>query len=231
MAGAVMNSPQDMPGFQPASEIPRRNLSREIELEEKIRASEVEIERLRDVADGAPSGPAAGKPATTGPKPQEWQALQTVISDLLEANRELQATAKKQALQIEDLQKAKKDLQEDIEQIREYFPKLVSEDRARLKALECKPPEENSEISRKRAERIKEYVKENGTPRKFLDRGTGKYIEGRFVRFDHLRSYLDNCGKWQLNRALRALFNIYPGEYCKKKLNKTTWVLVERPKL
>lgn len=224
-----MDSPQEMPGFQPASEIPRRNLTREEELEEEVRQSRAETMRVLELLGSEQSQ--SGKPATTGPKPQEWQALQTVISDLLEANRELQATAKKQTMQIEDLQKAKKDLQEDIEQIREYFPKLVSEDRARLKALESKPPEENSEISRKRAERIKEYIKENGTPRKFLDRGTGKYIEGRFVRFEHLRSYLDNCGKWQLNRALRALLNIYPGEYCKKKLNKTTWVLVERPKL
>lgn len=51
---------------------------------------------------------------------------------------ELQATVKKQARQIEDLEKAKKDLQQDIEEIREHFPALVTDDRKRIRVLEEK---------------------------------------------------------------------------------------------
>jgi len=104
----------------------------------------------------------------------------------------------------------------------------IAADKRRIKALEH--PEKDSETNRMRAEKIKEYLAQNGTPGKFLNKRTLKLIEGRAVRFELLRSYL-GCDKWQLNRALRTLFQIYPGEYCKKKLNKTTWLLVERPKL
>jgi len=137
MAGAFVSSPQEMPGFLPALEIPPRNITREEELEEEVRQSKVETMQVLELLGSEQTQ--ARRPAATGPKPQEWQALQTVISDLLEANVELQATAKRQAKQIEDLEKAKKDLQQDIAEIREYFPKLVAEDRVRLTVLEQGP--------------------------------------------------------------------------------------------
>lgn len=237
-----------LPGFVPASDIPSRNLTREEELEEQVRQSKAETLRVLELLGSEPA-----RNLTTGPKPQEWQALQTVLSDLLEANRDLHERLGKQGRQIEELKNTNKQLQRDVHDIRELAKESIdgikSEvasckqliddfsgrlaldialDRQRLAKLEH--PEINSRTNVDRAEKIKEYLAENGTPGKFRDKRNSKMIEGKAVRFELLRSYLD-CDKWQLNHALRALFRKYPGEYCKRKLNKTTWLLVERPKL
>jgi len=148
-----MISEAQLPGFVTASEIPPGNLSREEELEELVRKLSADAERRSDMDNSGPASQAT-RNLTTDPKPQEWQALQIVISDLLEANKELQATVKKQAQQIEDLENANKDLQEDIEQIRDYFPKLLTEDRKRLRALEQKNKPQETEINKEHIHKL-----------------------------------------------------------------------------
>ena len=103
-----MISEAQVPGFVPASEIPPGNLSREEELEELVRKLSADAERRSDIDNSGPARQAAGR-LPAGPKPQEWQSLQIVISDLLEANKDLQATVKKQALQIEELKQKLKE--------------------------------------------------------------------------------------------------------------------------
>ena len=99
------------------------------ELEEfatKIRSKDAELEELREAKSGAM-------------KPKERQALVLLLSDIRKENEDLKEQAVKQAGQIEDLTKALKDIQEDIEQIRDDFPRLLAEDRRRLKLLEDGP--------------------------------------------------------------------------------------------
>lgn len=122
-----------LPGFMPASQILPKNLNREEELEEQVRQDAAEKERLKELLSRAKITQPAGI------KPQEWQALQIVISDLLEAKKDLQSTVKKLTLQIEDLQKANRDLQQDIVDIRALFTEMMAEDRRRIKALELGP--------------------------------------------------------------------------------------------
>lgn len=148
MAGAAMSSPD----FLPASEIPPRNLAYEQELEEKIRQSEAENERLQDLAGSeAPiARPEPRKATGSGIKPQELQALQEVISDLLEANKGLQATTKKQALQIEDLQKANKKLGQEVYDVHEMARSIISDVAKRVTAIEerNKPRETENNAAR-----------------------------------------------------------------------------------
>jgi len=72
-------------------------------------------------------------------KPEERQGLRETINDLLTEVQSLQADSNKQAREIEDLKRAKKELEDDIEQIREHFPRLVAEIKARLAVLEEGP--------------------------------------------------------------------------------------------
>ena len=92
----------------------------------KIRSKDAELEELREAKSGAM-------------KPLERQALVLLLSDIRKENEDLKEQAVKQAGQIEDLTKALKDIQEDIEQIRDDFPRLLAEDRRRLKLLEDGP--------------------------------------------------------------------------------------------
>ena len=92
----------------------------------KIRSKDAELEELREAKSGAM-------------KPKERQALVLLLSDIRKENEDLKEQAVKQAGQIEDLTKALKDIQEDIEQIRDDFPRLLAEDRRRLKLLEDGP--------------------------------------------------------------------------------------------
>lgn len=98
-----------MSGFCLASVIGPSPSEREI-YEATIRS---QAEQLQEARDASQSG---------GMKPQEKQALIQLLSDLTR--------------EVKDLKKSLKEAQEDIEQIREYFPKLVSEDRKRIKDLE-----------------------------------------------------------------------------------------------
>jgi chromosome segregation ATPase len=223
-------------GFQPASELPSSS-SREQELEGIIKRQSEQLEKLQDELS-APSI-----------RPDELQKLIILLNTFDGRIRELEGEVERQAIQIDDLCKEAKANVQEVYEVRtllkdavdklkvevassnQFVERLaddIGNDRCRIKALEH--PQRESEINRKRAEKIREYLVENGTPGKFLDKRTHKLVEGKAVRFELLRSYLD-CDKWQLNRALRTLFQIHPGEYCKKKLNKTTWLLVERPKL
>jgi len=121
-----------LPGFVPASQILPKNLNREEELEEQVRQDATEKERLRELLSRAKIAQPAGI------KPQEWQALQIVINDLLEAKRELQATVRRQTLQIEELQKANKDLQQEVYDVHEMARTIISDVAKRVTAIEDK---------------------------------------------------------------------------------------------
>ena len=103
-----MISEAQLPGFVPASEIPPGNLSREEELEDLVRKLSADAERRSNMDNSGPASQAAGR-LPAGPKPQEWQSLQIVISDLLETKKDLQATVKKLTIQIEELKQKLQD--------------------------------------------------------------------------------------------------------------------------
>lgn len=149
-----MDSPQEMPGFLPASTIPRRNLTREEELEEEVRRSKAETMRVLELLGSEQSQ--SRKPATTGPKPQEWQALQTVISDLLEANKNLQATVKKQALQIEDLQKANDRIEQNVIDVKGLAKTRIGELLAEIVDIRAARKLDNERVN-DHAEAIEEF--------------------------------------------------------------------------
>ena len=156
-----MISEAQLPGFVPASEILPGNLSREGELEELVRKLSADAERRSNMVDSGPAGQATGKlPAV--PKPQEWQSLQIVISDLLEAKKDLQSTVKKLTLQIEDLQKANGDLQQDIIDIRALFTEMMAEDRRRIKALELGPDNTDNATAKAHVDELYNHMKAIG---------------------------------------------------------------------
>jgi hypothetical protein len=182
-------------------------------------------------------------------KPEERQAIRETINDLLIETQSLRSVSDTQVRQIERLQDLVKDQSEQMGLLRDGIVRLQGEvasckqqytaeigriagdiaaDRRRIRDLEH--PNVDTETNRSRAEKIKLYTSENATIYKFIDRRSGKSTEGRIVKFELLRLHL-NCDKWQLNRALATLIKLYPGEYCKKKLNKNKWFLVELPKL
>jgi len=166
-----------------------------------------------------------------GPSPSEADQLRELCSRQAEQIERLQDLAKEQTEQIGLLRDGIVRLQSEVAscvKLQENHSAVLNKLIDRTCSLENK--KNDSEINKERARKIAEYLAENGTPGKFLDKRTMKLIEGRAVRFELLRSYLE-IDKWQLNRALRTLTKMHPGEYCKKKLNKTTWILVERPKL
>jgi hypothetical protein len=211
-----------LPAFQLASNL-GPSPSREQELEERCARQAEENERLREMLEGAEAPQACIHP-------NEKQAFLQVLSDLAKRVEHLEKLAAREAAENEDLRKKNKELDGEIYEVRQMARTIIQDACKRITAIEEKSKPENSETNQIRAKKIKEYLAENGTPGKFLDKRTRKLVEGRAVRFELLRSYLE-IDKWQLNRALRALLKMYPGEYCKKKLNKTTWILVERPKL
>jgi hypothetical protein len=202
-----------------------------------------QIEQLQDLATEPQQ--AEKQPQDAVMQPSEKQALIEILSGLAERVKALELLTAKQAREIEDLQSLPKDQSDQIGLVKDGIVRLQAEVAGctqlqrnhsavlsklidRINEQETKKGE--SETNTERAKKIKAYLSENGTPGKFLDKRTLKLIEGRAVRFELLRSYL-KIDKWQLNRALHTLIKMYPGEYCKKKLNKTTWLLVERPKL
>ena len=145
-----------LPGFMPASQILPKNLNREEELEEQVRQDAAEKERLKELLSRAKITQPAGI------KPQEWQALQIVISDLLEAKKDLQSTVKKLTLQIEDLQKANRDLQQDIVDIRALFTEMMAEDRRRIKALELGPDNTDNATAKAHVDELYNHMKAIG---------------------------------------------------------------------
>ena len=145
-----------LPGFMPASQILPKNLNREEELEEQVRQDAAEKERLKELLSRAKITQPAGI------KPQEWQALQIVISDLLEAKKDLQSTVKKLTLQIEDLQKANRDLQQDIVDIRALFTEMMAEDRRRIKALELGPDITDNTTAKTHVDELYNHMKAIG---------------------------------------------------------------------
>ena len=92
-----------LPGFVPASQILPKNLDREKELEEQVRQDAAEKERLRELLSRAKITQPAGI------KPQEWQALQTFINDLLMECQTQKVALEKQRLTIEELKQKLRD--------------------------------------------------------------------------------------------------------------------------
>jgi hypothetical protein len=231
-----------LPAFQLASDLPLSPDERE--------AYEAQLQALMNQLDSSRQD---SRGTNLQPEPKshpvmqsaEKQALLEALSDLGERIKALELLAAKQARQIEELQSLPKDQSDQIGLLKDGIVRLQAEVASctqlqknhsavlsklidRINEQETKKGE--SETNTERAKKIKEYLAENGTLGKFLDKRTMKLIEGRAVRFELLRSYLV-IDKWQLNRALHTLLKMHPGEYCKKKLNKTTWLLIERPKL
>jgi len=97
-----------LPGFVPASQILPKNLDREKELEEQVRLDAAEKERLRELLSRAKIVQPAGI------KPQEWQALQTVINDLLMECQTQKVALEKQRLTIEELKQKLQDQENSI---------------------------------------------------------------------------------------------------------------------
>ena len=230
--------------FQRASEIvPAR--SRENVQEELISKHAEPPEWLQDDDPRVSESIASMKPA------EKWLIL--LLNNFAGKVRELEAERDHQAKDIEDLKKELSEMHETVIVIRDLSREAISrlksevascnqllnsemgrlagdiaQDRRRITALEN--PEQESETNQKRAEKIRSYAIDNASPYKFIDKRSKKQVEGRVVKFELLRLHLD-CDKWQLNRALAALIKMYPGEYCKKKLKKNKWFLVELPKL
>ena len=92
-----------LPGFVPASQILPKNLDREKELEEQVRLDAAEKERLRELLSRAKIVQPAGI------KPLEWQALQTVINDLLMECQTQKVALENHRLIIEDLKQKLQD--------------------------------------------------------------------------------------------------------------------------
>lgn len=114
-----------LPSFVPASELPS-SPSREEELEAIIRRQAEQLERLQD----------DGPQRECSVEPREIRKFIDIISVLDGRIVTLEKLVEKQAVQISDLNKDMREAQEDIEQIRLYFPKLIAEDRHRLAEIE-----------------------------------------------------------------------------------------------
>lgn len=125
-----------LPGFQSAAEL-GPSLGREQELEELCSRQAEQIEKFESLLE-RPNLPVKS-PAGSIIKPEEKQALIQLLSDLGKRVEDLEKLTARQARLIDDLQKAKNEAVEDIEQIRLYFPKLIAEDRKRIAALEEGP--------------------------------------------------------------------------------------------
>jgi uncharacterized coiled-coil protein SlyX len=129
-------------GFQPASEL-GPSPSREAELEALCHSQAEQLERLHDRM--TESGPMPKCPPVM--KPEEKQTLVQLLSDLAKRVEDLERLTAKQAREIEDLKSAKKEAEEDIEQIREHFPRLIMETKARLKAIEEKGKPQKTDVT------------------------------------------------------------------------------------
>jgi hypothetical protein len=125
-----------LPDFQLASEI-GPSPSEADQLREQCSRQAEQIERLQELVTEAQ--PADKQPKGAIIKPEEKQALVQLLSDLAKQVEDLERLTARQAKEIQDLKKSKAEAEEDIRQIREYFPKLVAEDRARLTMLEACP--------------------------------------------------------------------------------------------
>lgn len=124
-------------GFQSAADL-GPSPPREVELEEQCRRMAAENEMLREIVDAPNTAPKAAR-TEASLKPEEKQKLFEIISNLGKRVEDLEKLTARQAREIEELQKAKKEAEDDIEQIRLYFPKLIAEDRKRIAALEEGP--------------------------------------------------------------------------------------------
>jgi len=117
-----------LPSFIVASELPPSPSEREA-LEDTIRRQAEQLEKLQD----------GGSPQKAGIKPDELQKLIILLNGFDGRIKELERLTEKQSVQINDLSKDLREAQEDIEQIRDHFPRLISEVKKRLKTLERGP--------------------------------------------------------------------------------------------
>ena len=192
------------PGFKLASEI-GPGLSQEEEHQAQIKYLLDINAKLNEALDA--------KPQESGTmKPQEKEALVLIIDELQTGLKLCQSTIEKQAATIKDQGKAISDLKQDIKDIREYFPKLVSEDRQRLKALEH-PDKQPGQTAQDRAKKINEYMEKRPD-----HKASYEALKGFLLINDVL-----------LNFALAALKKEYPDKYImiKDKLDRRKKWLME----
>jgi predicted RNase H-like nuclease (RuvC/YqgF family) len=145
--------------------------------------------------------------------------LESIKGDLL-------ARIERQERTIEQLTKENEKLRNEMYDLREMTKCVIKDISVRLSVVEKE--KRDSQTSIERAERMKGYLSTCTRMETFRDRKTQSVVKGRCATFESLRGYLD-CDKWQLNRAIKALTKKYPGKFAVRKLNKTSWALVELP--
>jgi seryl-tRNA synthetase len=124
-----------LPAFQLASTLGPSTDERE-EFAAKIRSKDAELEELREAKRSGAM------------KPQERQALVQLLSDM--------------SRKIEDLTKALKEAQNDIEWIQESIPKLIAEDRKRIADLENGPDISKSDAAKAHVNELYKHMKTIG---------------------------------------------------------------------
>ena len=114
-------------GFQPASELgPSPSMIEE--LEDLVRAQAAQIERYQDAEPN--------RSASQGFKSEKKLALIKILDQLIGRCKEQSRTIESLKKENEDLKNKLSDVQQDLLDIRDYFPKLLAEDRQRITALE-----------------------------------------------------------------------------------------------
>lgn len=139
-----------LPSFVPASELPPSPSEREA-LEDKIREQAAQLEKLQDGGERAPRI-----------KPDELQKLIILLNTFDGRIKDLEIQTERHARQIDDLTKDARDIQEDIEQIRDHFPRLIAEVNKRLKVLEEGPDPSKSATAQAHIEELYEHMEAIG---------------------------------------------------------------------
>ena len=139
-----------IPSFVIASELPPSPSEREA-LEDKIRAQAAQLEKLQDGGECAPRI-----------RPDELQKLIILLNTFDGRIKELEVQTERHARQIDDLTKDARDIQEDIEQIRDHFPRLIAEVNRRLKVLEAESSPNESATAQAHIEELYEHMETIG---------------------------------------------------------------------
>ena len=120
-------------------------------MEDRIREQATQLEKLQDGGERAPRI-----------KPDELQKLIILFNTFDGRIKELELLTAKHVIQIDDLTKDARDIQEDIEQIRDHFPRLIAEVNKRLKVLETGPDLSKSATVKAHIEELYEHMETIG---------------------------------------------------------------------
>jgi hypothetical protein len=122
-------------GFQSAADLGPSPSENE-QLRELCSRQAEQLERLQDLAT-VPQQPTR-PPQGAIIRPEEKQALVQLLSNFGEQGKAQAKQIKEMGREIEDLRNALKDAEQDISEIREHFPSLVSETKKRISVLEAR---------------------------------------------------------------------------------------------